>query len=473
MSEAFTEQEYQKLFDDLNDRIAQDPELRGNTFAINPDSISSAADLNKVTNDLIAARGGVGEDGVSENAESLLEFGAYAYVYRRGEIAIGRKIQSEKLDLEGDEEIGIAIGVPRAETVEENFAMLAADKDADVDFSSRVNPEYSVKSVLYHELGHTVMMDRHHKADAREEIESMFNEHSHAKYADNTMASYDVTVEELRADAFSSLMWIQEGGDVNDIKTMISARNHALGFRPDGTSISKDLTHDSAGAMQLIVDDIDEIQSSEEFKDMSISELAEMADSYAQKAAPSYESYVEMSAEQDVIRSILQKSYTMDENSQAIAESQRLQPLTEDGAQLAIRFNEAYEDLHGKPSPLVNDERYKDVLEDDMVAKKIESAMDAINSGSLAPDADGTTYSGHIEQKPAIVTFNEQSSCIESITLENSDASHSKLEFSENGACDVTTYDPQALEAQNDEIFDRDADLDSQKATVTPQNLAM
>lgn len=468
MSAGFTEQEYQKLFDDLNDRIAKDPELRGNTFVINPDSVSSPADLNAVPNDLIAAHGGV-----SENSEQLLKYAVYDRVLKNREIATGQKIMGKELGLDDGSEIGIAIGVPRAETIEENFAFLARDNDADIDFSSKVSPEFSVKFVLYHELGHAVMTDKHEKAEARAEFKDAFNEESHAKYADNTMASYDATLEEMRGDSFATLMWIQEGGDIRDIETMISARNHAVGFRPDASEISKDLTHDSAEAMQSILDNLQDIRSVEGFEDMSVSDLAELADEYAHEAMPDYESYVEMSAEQDVIRSLLQTSYTMDSNSEAIAQSQRQQPLTEDGARLAIRFNEAYEDLHGKPSPLVNDERYKDVLNDNVTEQTLESAMDAIDTGALAPDTDGMTYSGYIGQNPATVVFNEQDCCIESVTVEKSDVSHIKLELSDGGAYETMTYNPQDAEAKNDATFEKDVDATAQKTSVMPQQLGM
>lgn len=222
--------------------------------------------------------------GAEENIENGLSSRAVA-LGRYGDIGI---TQSSHPDPSNPNYVSVAFSAPADEAVNESMHYFSRATAQGADFSTSLTQEFTSKFTIDHEMGHSLQGNP-----------PISDDNTHSK-----------NFHERSGDAFASLKAIQDGmaeGDLDStleqLEVMADARDLRIGYAPDRSALTHGLSHDTSSTINEIVDRARAGTLPENFEEMDLVELNDLAQDIAADTTPDYDLFQKMEVAHDIIRS--------------------------------------------------------------------------------------------------------------------------------------------------------------------------
>lgn len=310
--------------DHLNARFDGDPALSGKVTVVDSGASDEDAMVEKVL-DGLKANGTVRERVMAGDLDfEKVRNNLYA-------VDFGQALATES----NPESAGyhcFAVGVTAAEKNTE-FMGIMSRAGADFDYRTIVSSELAHKITIAHETGHCAMglakgMGRHEKTDLHARMTS-----------------------EYAAETYAILQLLQDGVAPEDLTVLADLRDMRLGFAmrtADENPMAYSVSHDLGPVIRAVLARAEVITGEPGFSDMTPSALADLAREILADITPTVDQVAAMDAAFQTIRDLRVQADAGEDVRDAVS------ALTDLEAVMAARFDAAYRNLAGRPSPLAS-----------------------------------------------------------------------------------------------------------------------
>ena len=324
MQGTWSPEQHAALIEKLNNELLADPRTAGKVFVIDPANIKTETQRAELSTQLLEA-------GSLHNNFLQKESGRNILAEYLSELQPGTNYKDD-LPLSHRRYIGLAAAAEAGETI--NEAMAFFSRGTDRSFEGKVTPEFTHTFTIIHETAEAIRAGAH-------------------PYKETEM---NLMLENRTSDATTALRWIQQGGDIDQLRVMAAARDLRTGFSPTkngdtGLVFASNVSHDTGDAIWAVVARSEELKSQPGFYDMNLRELTEFAETnFSRPSMPTPEQFAEIKIAADNIRFAVGKNPGNQSDFQG--------PVTKTEQLLAERFNNSYWATFGEESPLAGNPRY-------------------------------------------------------------------------------------------------------------------